>query len=101
MAPLTRLPPPRVQVFDGMRRLAVSGTFAPDGITPEEVWLKYAGFVPREGETLPSDVYHTILRKACSSNSQIDALCGQDALCGHVAEVDALCGHVAEVVSAV
>ena len=83
-------------MFDGIRRLAASGSYEPGGITSDEVWRKYAGFVPREGERLPNDVYYTILRKACTSNSQIDALCSGMS----TAEVGAVAEAAAEVVEA-
>ena len=63
------------ELYDGMRHLLESGSFKRTGLSDEEIWHKYAGYVPSEGESLPEQVYYTIIEKACSSNQHIDAMC--------------------------
>ena len=91
------------QAFDGMRQLLQGGSFQADGLSEEQIWLKYGArrsplflfptapvahffILPLAAGSLPSDlpdgaafheeVYLTILRKACSTNRDIDKLCG-------------------------
>jgi len=64
------------ELMDGVRTLLKpGGKFQPGGMSEEQIWQKYAGCVPREGEHLDEEIYHTIISKACTSNKAVDDLC--------------------------
>jgi len=67
------------ELLDGVRQLMCTGAFRTAGPDDETIWKKYGGCLPSElpdGAAFQDEVYYTILRKACSSNRQIDMLCG-------------------------
>ena len=62
------------QLLDGYRTFVSDGCWQPDGPNEEQIFAKYAqqyGVSPDEAH---DDVYLTILRKSCTSNSGVDAL---------------------------
>lgn len=64
------------ELMDGVRTFIKQGSFQSEGMSEEQIWQKYAGISsPREVEGLDDEVYHTILRKACTSNQHVDKLC--------------------------
>lgn len=67
------------ELLDGMRQMLKGGAFQKEGYSEAQIWLKYAGMLPSElpeGSAFHEDVYTTILQKACSTNEQVDKLCG-------------------------
>lgn len=80
------------ELYDGMRQLYQRGSFQPQGLSEEQVWLKYAG-VSHPSLLLDSadascgadvdaleDIFFTVLKKSCSSNPHVDFLSGCAAL---------------------
>jgi len=63
------------ELMDGVRTLKSGGRFQPGGMSEAQIWQKYAGCVPSEGDQLEEDVYYTIISKACTSNHVVDDLC--------------------------
>lgn len=70
------------QLFDGMRVFCAKstrGTWQPDGLSEEQIFAKYAeqyGLGASDTDTVPDEVYYTILRKSCTSSFYIDSLVG-------------------------
>ena len=70
------------QLLDGMRVFCAKstrGTWQPDGLSEEQILAKYAeqfGVDLYGTETVPDEVYYTILRKSCTSNFYVDSLVG-------------------------
>ena len=67
------------QLLDGLRVLCDKGTWQPDGLSEEQILAKYAeqfGVDLYGIETVPDEVYYTILRKSCTSNFYVDSLVG-------------------------
>jgi len=83
------------ELFDGVRQLYKRGSFQPQGLSEEQVWLKYAG-VPHPSALLNDcdadaaaldDVFLTVLRKSCTSNQHVDYLAGCASLNAHLEHV--------------
>ena len=70
------------QLLDGVRVFCAKstrGTWQPDGLSEEQILAKYAekfGVDLHGTETVPDEVYYTILRKSCTSNFYVDSLVG-------------------------
>ena len=70
------------QLLDGMRVFCAKstrGTWQPDGLSEEQILAKYAeqfGVDLYGTETVPDELYYTILRKSCTSNFYVDSLVG-------------------------
>ena len=76
------------QLLDGLRVLCDRGTWQPDGLSEEQIFAKYAEQFGVSPDACHDEVYYTILRKACTSNRRVDAMCiGFTAAAGVAAEV--------------
>jgi len=88
------------ELFDGARTLIKQGAFQPSGMTEDQIFAKYAAAAGLDLEELErsassaapdeahSEVFLTILRKACTTNRHVDHLVG----CAIASEgTDALC----------
>lgn len=70
------------QLLDGVRVFCAKstrGTWQPDGLSEEQILAKYAeqfGVDLYGTETVPDELYYTILRKSCTSNFYVDSLVG-------------------------
>jgi len=69
-------------VYDGTRYALKTGRWSPTGMSVEEIWLKYEREVKEElsADAVTEDelyrrLYQRILRKSCSTNPFIDAVC--------------------------
>jgi len=72
-------------VYDGTRYALKTGRWSPTGMSVEEIWLKYEREVKEElsADAVTEDelyrrLYQRILRKSCSTNPFIDAVCRSD-----------------------